>query len=372
MLLRSLGKLSQDKGDDIRADIESLMHQRLEGVESRYFWEARQIDWSNVGNSTWIPLDPEGHYNTSGDCRFVDERELLSWLWLFAALSVPGTRILGVGDEFNTSIDLYDKRDDELFVHSHLLPPYDATAVRSLRSCPAGYLDVVPDGEVSTPLDEWIGEPFPDRVDYATGDCSPVSGRYGWVDEQACVGQRVTVFPAKLLKSPAFAKRLNEALAEAYSNFEKAEDAFPWHLQVIDGRLVLENPNRHPNRHADSLEQDRERAKLFGVALPADTMSATPLDDEEMLRLARMVGEALDVGGRALVQMEGMVSHRGSDETDYSVIGLIYPVEHRSDGVHVLEACKQEVQVHDGAAWILGMEWVKGAQKSDPADRDSP
>lgn len=366
-VLQSLCKLSQDKGDDIRAGIDSLMHQRLEGVDPDYFWEARQIDWSDVGDSTWIPLDPEGQFNTTGDCRFVGERELLSWLWLFAALSVPGTRILGVGDEFNTSIDLCNKGEDELFVHSH------ASAVRrnssaELEELPCRILDVVPEGEVSTPLDEWIGESFPDRVDYVTGDWSPVSGRYGWVDEQACVGQRVTVFPAKLLKSPAFAKRLNEALTQAYFYFEKAKDAFPWHLQVIHGRLVLENPNKHPNRDADSLEQDRERAKHFGVALPADTMSATPLDEEEMLQLARMVGDALGVGSRALVQMEGMVSHEGSDETDYSITGCIYPVEHRSDGVHVLEPCRQQVQVYDGKAWIPGRKWVKGARAGNPTD----
>ena len=200
----------------------------------------------------------------------------------------------------------------------------------------------------------------------------PYRGDTAGSTERACVGQRVTVFPAKLLKSPAFAKRLNEALTEAYFYFEKARDAFPWHLQVIDGRLVLESPNSHPNRHADSLEQDRERAKHFEVALPADTMSATPLDDEEMLRLARMVGEALDVGGRALVQMEGMVSHEGSDETDYSITGLIYPVEHRSRWSPCPRGLQQQVQVYDGQTWIPGREWVKGAQKGDPADRDSP
>jgi hypothetical protein len=48
--------------------------------------------------------------------------------------------------------------------------------------------------------------------------------------------------------------------------------------------------------------------------------------------------------------MEGMVSHDGSDETDYSITGVIYPVERHSDGVHVLEACGQQVQVCDGKA----------------------
>lgn len=100
-------------------------------------------------------------------------------------------------------------------------------------------------------------------------------------------------------------------------------------------------------------------------------MAATPLDDDQMLRLARMVGDASDVGSRALVQMEGMVSHDGSDETDYSITGVIYPVERRSDGVHVLEACRQQVQVCDGKTWILGKEWVKGARTIDHADGDS-
>jgi len=370
-ILQSLWKLSQDKGDDIRDGIASLMRERLlVGVDPGYFWEAREIDWSDVGDSAGLPLDPEGHFNTTGDCRFVDESELLSWLWLFAALSVPGTRILGVGDEFNTSIDLFGKGGDEVYVHSV------AAAVRrnssaELEELPCRILSTVRDGEVSTPLDEWIGEPYPDRVQYITGESDPVSGRYGWVDEQACVGQRVTVFPAKLLKSRAFANRLNRALTEAYFYFEKAEDAFPWHLQVVHGRLVLADPHSLRGRHAESLKEDRERAKLFGVALPADTMSATPLWDEQGLRLARMVGDALDVGSRALVQMEGMVSHYGSDETDYSIAGLIYPVERRSDGVHVLKACKQQVQVYDGKTWIPGMEWVKGAHSGDHADGDS-
>lgn len=56
------------------------------------------------------------------------------------------------------------------------------------------------------------------------------------------------------------------------------------------------------------------------------------------------------VHDRALVRMEGMVSHDGSDETDYSITGVIYPVERHSDGVHVLEACGQQVQVCDGKA----------------------
>jgi hypothetical protein len=298
----------------------------------------------------------------------VDESELLSWLWLFTALSVPGTRILGVGMEFNTSIDLCGKGDDEVFVRSV------ATAVRrnsrtEFEELPCRILDTVRDGEMSTPLDEWIGEPYPDRVDYI-GDASPVSGLYGWVDEHACVGQRVTVFPAKLLKSPAFVQHLNEALIEAYSYFEKPEDAFPWRLQVIDGQLVPANSDSLRDRHTESLDEDREQAEQYGVALPADTMSATPLDDEQMLRLARMVGDALDVGGRALTQMEGMVSHDGSDETDYSIAGLIYPVEHRADGVHVLESCKQQVQVCDGKTWIPGREWVKCAQTGNHADGD--
>lgn len=369
-ILQSLWKLSQDKGADLRAGIESLMHQRLEGVGPEYFWEARDVDWSTVGNSTCIPLDVGGGYLANGDCRFVDESEVLSWLWLFAALSVPGTRVLGVCDEVNTSIGVYCNSETEMYVH------WRAAVVRRNSSAefeklPCRILDVVRDGEVSIPLDEWIGESFPDRVRYITGDSSPVSGRYGWVDEQACVGQRVAVFPARLLKSPTFAKRLNGALTEAYSYFEKAEDAFPWHLQVVDGRLVLEDPDSHPNRHAESLNEDRERAELFEVTLPADTMGATPLDEEEMLRLARMVGDALDVGGHALVRMEGMVSHEGSDETDYSVTGRIYPVEHRGDGVHVLEACKQQVQVYDAKTWIPGREWVKGAHTGDHVDRGS-
>lgn len=368
-ILQSLWKLSQDKGADIRAGIESLMHRRLAGVGPDYFWEARQIDWGDVRDSAGLPLDSEGQFVTSGDCRFVDESELLSWLWLFAALSVQGTRILGVGDEVNTSIDLCGK-PEEAYVHSV------ATAVRrnssaEIEELPCRILDVVQDGEVSIPLGEWIGEPYPDRVRYI-GNGSPVSGQHGWVDEHACVGQRVAVFPAKLLRSPVIARRLNAALTQAYFYFEKPEDAFPWHLQVIHGRLVFENPNKRPNRHAESLREDRERARHFEVALPADTMSATPLDDEEMRWLARMVGEALDVGSHALVQMEGMVSHDGSDETDYSITGLIYPVEHRADGVHVLEACRQQVQVYDGKTWILGKEWVKGAQKGDSVDRDSP
>jgi hypothetical protein len=180
------------------------------------------------------------------------------------------------------------------------------------------------------------------------------------------------VSPAKLLRSPVFADRLNAALIRAYSYFEKVEDAFPWHLQVIDGQLVLVDPDGYPNWHAESLGEDREQAEQYGVALPADTMSATPLGDEDMLWLARMVGDALDIGGRALVQMEGMISHDGSDETDYSITGLIYPVEHRADGVHVLEACRQEVQVYDGGSWIPGKEWMKNAQTGDPADRNSP
>ena len=241
-ILQSLWKLSQDKGDDIRAGIESLMHQRLEGVDPEYFWEARQIDWSDVGDSIWLPLDPEGYYNTSGDCHYVYESELLSWLWLFAALSVPGTRILGVGDEVNTSIDLFGKVDDEVFVRSH------ACAVRrnsraEVEELPCRIVDVAQDGEVSTPLEEWIGDRPPDRVDYVAGDWSPVSGWHGWVDEHACVGQRVTVFPAKLLKAPVFANRLNEALIEAYAYFENVEDAFPWHLQVVDGQLVPADPD---------------------------------------------------------------------------------------------------------------------------------
>jgi hypothetical protein len=179
------------------------------------------------------------------------------------------------------------------------------------------------------------------------------------------------VSPAKLLESPVFARCLNEALIEAYSHFEKPEDAFPWHLQVVDGQLVPADLDSLQGRHAESLKEDRERAEQFGVALPADTMSATPLDDEEMLRLAQMVGDALDIGGRALVQMEGMVSHDGSDETDYSIAGLIYPVEHRADGVHVLESCIQRVQVYDGKTWIPGREWVKGARTVDHADGDT-
>ena len=368
-ILQSLWKLSQDKGPNIRAGIEILMRQRLKGVGLDYFWEAGLIDLSEWDTDPiWLPLD----YGAvaEGDCRFMGESELLSWAWLFAALSVPGTRVLGVCEEFNSPIELYDKEsDDDLFVH------WRAAAVRrnsraELEELPCRILDMVRDGEVSMPLNEWIGEPCPDRVDYI-GSPTPVSGRYGWVDYSACVGQRVDVFPARLLKLPTFAMRLNEAFTEAYSCFEKADDAFPWHLRVIDGRLVLENPDRHPNRQAESLSEDRERAKFFGVALPADTMSATPLDEKQMLRLARMVGEALDVGSRALVQMEAMVAHGGSDETDYSVIGLIYPVERRSDGVHVLEACKQQVQVYDGKTWIPGREWVKGAHTGNHGDRDS-
>ncbi len=367
-ILQSLWQLSQDKGDDIRAGIDSLMRQRLAGVDPGYFWEAREIDWTDVKDSIELPLDAEGLFNTTGDCRFVDESELLSWLWLFAALSVPGTRILGVGKEVNTSIDLCVNNP---YVDSH------ACAVRrnsrtEFEELPCRIMDTVQDGETSVPLDEWIGEPVPDRVKYITGDSSPVSGQHGWVDEHACVGQRVSVFPAKLLKSPAFAKRLDEALIEAYAYFERVEDALPWHLQVVDGQLVLADRDSLRGRHAELLGEDREQAEQYGVALPADTMSATPLDDEEMLRLARMVGDALDIGGRALVRMEGMVSHDGSDETDYSISGLICPVEHRADGVHVFEACRQQVQVCDGKAWIPGREWVKGAQTGDPADRDSP
>lgn len=372
-ILQSLWKLSRDKGTDVRAGIESLMHQRLAGVGSDYFWEAGQIDWSSVGKTVIsIPLDGEGQYNASGECRFVDESELLSWLWLFAALSVPGTRLLGVCNEVNCSLPTYGSMpDDDIYVH------WRAAAVRrsssaELEELPCRILDIVRDGEMSTPLAEWIGKPCADRVNYITGDSSPVSGQYGWVDYTACFGQRVTVFPGELLKSPTFAKRLNQALTEAYSDFEEDEDAFPWHLQVIEGQFVLEDPDSHPNRHAESLSEDRERAELFEVALPTDTMSATPLDGEQLRRLARMVGEALDVGSRALVQMEAMISHGGSDETDYSVTGFIYPVERCSNGVHVLDACKQEVQVYDGQTWILGREWVKGAQKGDPADRDNP
>src|SRR5450830_1524615 len=293
-ILQSLWKLIQDKVADIRAGIESLMRQRLEGVDPGYFWEARQVDWSEVGDSTWIPLDPEGDYNRYENGPFVDESELLSWLWLFAALSVPGTRVLGVCEEFNSSIELSgNESDDEYFVHW-----YGASVRRNssaeFEELPCRILDVVRDGEVSTPIGEWIGEPFPDRVDYITGDSRPVSGQYGWVDYKTCVGQRVTVFPVELLTSPAFVQHLNEALTQAYFYFEKAEDAFPWHLQVTHGRLELVDPDTRPNRHADSLEENRERAKFFGVALPADTMSTTPLDEKQMLRLARMVGDALD------------------------------------------------------------------------------
>jgi hypothetical protein len=366
-ILQSLWKLSQDKGDEIRSGIENLMQQRrLEGTNPEYFWEAREIDWTDINDIIGLPLDAEGLFNTTGDCRFVDESELLSWLWLFAALSVPGTRILGVGEEVNTSIDLCVNYP---YVDSHVC------AVRrnsrtEFEELPCRILDTVQDGEMSIPLKEWIGEPVPGRVEYITGDSSPVSGRHGWVDEHACVGQRVTVFPAKLLKSPVFADRLNAALIEAYAHFERVEDAFPWHLQVVDGQLVLADPDSLRGRHAESLGEDREQAEQYGVALPADTMSATPLGDEDMLWLARMVGDALDIGGRALVQMEGMVSHDGSDETDYSITGLIYPVEHRADGVHVLEACRQEVQVYDGGSWIPGKEWMKNAQTRNRADGD--
>lgn len=364
-ILQTLWRLSQNMGDDIRAGIESLMHQRLEGVDIGYFWELQELDWKNVGESAELPLDPEGDYNTNGDCHYVSESELLSWLWLFASLSAPGARILGVREECNDTVEDLGADEDEMFVHASAvaLQRSGSTAFEEM-SCRV--VDMVRDGEVSVPLAEWIGEPCPDRVRYMTGNFNPVSGKYGWVDYDACVGQRVSIRPPQLLKSPRFVEKLNAALTEAACYFERAETAFPWHLQAVNGRLVLVDTHFHSSSCVDSLKDDRDRAKHFGVILPRRTMSTTPLDKEQCLRLARMVGEASDVGSRALVKMEAMIAHKGSCKVNYSIAGRMYAVERRSDGVRV-HCVDQEVQVHDGKSWILDREWVEGAQTGNHA-----
>ncbi len=90
-ILRSLRQLAPDAGEDARAGIEMLSRQSLAGVYPPYFSETRGYDWSGERDPIWIPLgNLDGSYYESGDLRFCDVPELRSWVWLFAALSVPG------------------------------------------------------------------------------------------------------------------------------------------------------------------------------------------------------------------------------------------------------------------------------------------
>ena len=211
-------------------------------------------------------------------------------------------------------------------------------------------------------LDEWVGEHQPGRIDYRGGGTwSSMSSNYGPLSALYCTGRRISVKPAGLLKMSGFVERLNDGLSHAFNYIDTPGQAlFPWHLQVIGGRLVRIDTNHRPCSLDDSLAEDRQRAQYFGVRLPVGTMSLSPLDDAQSRRLAQIVGEALNVGSRALVEMEAMVTRNGSRKTDYSVVGRVYSVEHCSDGVRVIEVDRQ-IQVQQAQEWVSSDEWLRQA-----------
>lgn len=358
-ILRSLRQLAPDAGEDARAGIEMLSRQSLAGVYPPYFSETRGYDWSGERDPIWIPLgNLDGSYYESGDLRFCDVPELRSWVWLFAALSVPGARILGVCEEQNDAIEP-DQSDDSVFLH------WQAAGVErrgrnEFQEVPCRVVDRVQSGGSSCLLDEWAGERQPKRIDYRrSGTWSSMSSNYGPLSARYCTGRRVLVRPAKLLKMSDFAERLNDALTEASRCTNSPDQALlPWHLQVIGGRLVRIDADHRPGSMDESLMEDRQRAQYFGVRLPVGTMSLSPLNDAQGRRLAQIVGEALDLGSRALVEMEAMVTRNGSRKTDYSVVGRIYAVEHCSDGVRVIEVDRQ-IQVQQAQQWVSREEWLQ-------------
>lgn len=358
-ILQSLRRLAQDAGEDARAGIEMLSRQSLAGVYPPYFSETRGYDWSGERDPIWIPLgNLDGSYYESGDLRFCDVPELRSWVWLFAALSVPGTRVLGICEEQNDAIEP-DQSDDSIFLH------WQAAGVErrgrnEFQEVPCRVVDMVQGGESSCPLDEWADERQPKRADYRRGGTrSSMSSNYGPLSARYCTGRRVLVRPAKLLKMSDFAERLNNGLSQASNYIDTpGQTLFPWHLRVIGGRLVRIDTDHRPGSLDDSLTEDRQRAQYFGVRLPVGTMSLSPLDDAQSRRLAQIVGEALNVGSRALVEMEAMVTRNGSRKTDYSVVGRIYAVEHCSDGVRVIEVDRQ-VQVQQAQEWVSSEEWLQ-------------
>lgn len=358
-VLQSLRRLAQDAGEDACAGIEMLSRQSLAGVYPPYFSETRGYDWSGERDPIWIPLgNLDGSYYESGDLRFCDVPELRSWVWLFAALSVPGARILGVCEEQNDAIEP-DQSDDSIFLH------WEAAGVErrgrnEFQEVPCRVVDTVQSGGSSCMLDEWAGERQPKRIAYRRGGTwSSMSSNYGPLSALYCTGRRVSVGPARLLKMSDFAERLNDGLSHASDYIDTpGQVLFPWHLQVIGGRLVRIDTNHRLSSLDDSLAEDRQRAQYFGVRLPVGTMSLSPLDDAQSRKLAQIVGEALNVGSRALVEMEAMVTRNGSRKTDYSVVGRIYAVEHCSDGVRVIEVDRQ-IQVQQAQEWVSSDEWLR-------------